>query len=520
MTSIQFDATPTSHTGNYYINVSTTRANMGETHGIDNISYLKVSDGVQEKTAKLVQYAEPALIPTGFNPLVPVPQQGGMISYMLLSHYPVKAENVPDYITIKVGGAVIPPDTRYTPPSRDTITQRSDGIQVNLIFDANNTGSDRSTNNTFRMRHYSGNTVTDRMIYINTTQSGTAVDTINVTPSDLYFPQTGKTMIFYVTTAPGVAWTITGKPSWLTLSKTAGTGNTEVTATTAANSSDTMRIASMSAATATDWVTLTAHQEGRQELRLTATTTGTIKWHTTNPGWICSIQYSKNNGAWTDITPTVSGTSISVTAGDNVRFRGAHSTYGNSSGMYCYFGGTAKFNVSGYLYSLLQYTEYAQSSSQHGAYLTQTDNFRGLFKGSRVVNASGLTMQENTLRTRCYMEMFKNCQYLVSTPSLPAMGLAEACYSNMFQGCVLLASAPDLPARYMAPESYSEMFDGCTDLGYVKCYAISMDQGSTYRWLRDVATQGVFWYDPDADFWFTGDSGIPQNWVWKRIGVD
>lgn len=517
MTSIQFDATPTGYSGNYIIYVDTIRPNRGE-YGYDATAEVQVTDGMQTKTAKLIQYAQPALKAEEAQ-LINIPQAGSTLHFVLLSHYPVRFENVPDYVTIKDGDTIIQPDTKYTPRAADVIKQNGDGTTIEMIFAPNNTGQDRITQDSFRMNHYSGSTPTNLMVYINTTQLGEMREPVYVNPTALHFPQTGGTVVFHVSAAETTSWTITGKPTWLTLSATGGTGNMDITATTTANNSNANRSISMRVNTSNDWISLGANQEGRSELRLTATTSGNIKWCTTDAGWVCSIQYSKNNGAWRDIRPTVSGTSISVSAGDQVRFRGAHTAYGNSRGMFCHFDGTAKFNISGYLYSLLSYTGYSRAYYMKD-YLFGSDNFRGLFYNTNAVDASGLIMQENNMTPRCYKEMFRECYSLTAAPALPAMDLAEGCYANMFQECTALNTAPVLPAAYMAPECYSEMFTDCEELNYVKCLAITLGQGSTYNWLAGVEQQGQFWMERDADFWFAGDSGIPQGWEWKYEGID
>lgn len=64
----------------------------------------------------------------------------------------------------------------------------------------------------------------------------------------------------------------------------------------------------------------------------------------------------------------------------------------------------------------------------------------------------------------CFYQLFKGCQYLGSTPSLPATTLARGCYTGMFANCTSLVTPPDLPATALADNCYTRIFEGCTAL--------------------------------------------------------
>ena len=64
----------------------------------------------------------------------------------------------------------------------------------------------------------------------------------------------------------------------------------------------------------------------------------------------------------------------------------------------------------------------------------------------------------------CYQSMFGNCSSLITAPKLPATTLADSCYYYMFFNCTSLVNAPELPATTLAKECYSLMFSGCSSL--------------------------------------------------------
>ena len=64
----------------------------------------------------------------------------------------------------------------------------------------------------------------------------------------------------------------------------------------------------------------------------------------------------------------------------------------------------------------------------------------------------------------CYQSMFGNCSSLTTAPKLPATTLADRCYYYMFFNCTSLVNAPELPATTLAKECYSLMFSGCSSL--------------------------------------------------------
>lgn len=195
-------------------------------------------------------------------------------------------------------------------------------------------------------------------------------------------------------------------------------------------------------------------------------TDGTISWKqyfTANK----TIKYRKNDQDWVEITSSSAGTEISVQTGDVLQFKGNNSHYVGSS-FYgrdnpngAYFSGTASFNVSGNIMSLINENEniYYKLKS-----IVDTYCFPHLFYGSNVINAEDLLLPATKLRYGDYIGMFKNCSSLITAPILPATTLSNYCYQDMFSGCTSLTTAPALPATTMDRYCYEQMFYGCTSL--------------------------------------------------------
>lgn len=511
--SISFSGQTTGHSGNYYLQINTLRPNKGYT-GFDVRGMADISDGIQAKSAYLVQYAQPVLKNFGPNPQY-VPQLGGEVLYTLLSHYPVRFENVPSYVTIKaVRGdteITVSPNVKYVPSAADVIASNSDGETIRLIFSANNTGQDRVTENTFRMRHYSGSTiVSDGVVYLNTRQTGEVTQTISVSPSTVSVPATGGTKEFRVATS--TAWTVTTTiPSWLTLSQTAGTGDATVTFTAAAATGQTTRFVTLVLETANDSAMVSVVQPVGEELKLTALDAGTIGWGTNSTAFTTTIEYSKNNGAWTPITAGAQDAMISVVAGDELRFRGDNMAYATAQ-YHNQFVGTASFNVSGWVTSLLNKEDYRSVWTLQTPY-----TFAYLFEGSEAVDASGAYLVVKNLTPYCFWHMFDSCPGLVRGPHMEwgteDVRLDEGSMEGMFQDCDNLTIAPILQAKTLTQGCYRDMFNGCSSLAFINCEATNpgADVTATSNWVYGVAQQGRFVRDTSVT-WPIGDNGIPQGW--------
>lgn len=183
------------------------------------------------------------------------------------------------------------------------------------------------------------------------------------------------------------------------------------------------------------------HDYSKDYLTFKALTSGTIAW-TAFGGLTKTIEYSKNNGAWTSITSSSPGVTINVSQGDMVRFRGSNTQYATSKSAYSGFeGGTAQIDIEGNIMSLL----YGDGFESNTSLTNSTYQFCSLFKKALVVSARNLILPATTMKNDCYRAMFSWCTTLVAPPALPATTLATECYWYMFEQCSIM-KAPELPA--------------------------------------------------------------------------
>lgn len=263
---------------------------------------------------------------------------------------------------------------------------------------------------------------------------------------------------------------------------------------------------------------------------------GTISWTTEDNSLAKTIQYSLNDGEWTNITSTTgSGTEITVDTGDIVQFVGDNASYGTST-VRNGFSSTAIFKVEGNIMSLIDSTGYQTATT-----LSSAHTFYGLFKYcSGLTSAANLKLPATTLSNYCYRDLFGNCTSLTAAPILPATTLANSSYIGMFAGCTSLTTAPELPATTLQEYCYNYMFRDCTSLttapvlpattlvrgcyqmmfrrceslSYVKCLATSISANFALdSWLKDVAAIGTFVKNPSMTRWTTGVDGIPAGWT-------
>lgn len=238
---------------------------------------------------------------------------------------------------------------------------------------------------------------------------------------------------------------------------------------------------------------------------------GTIVWKTSHASApTATISYSINNSTWTEITSSVSGVSLNVTAGDRIKFKGSNDQYTSTSVSYynTFNSSTAKFDVEGNIMSLLNSDSFINVTT-----ISSQNIFNHLFDAVHIVNAKDLILPATTLTNGCYRYMFYNCIYLVTTPELPATVLGELSYSGMFEGCTSLVVAPDLPATNLTSGCYKNMFSGCTSLNSITCLATNISASNcTQNWVSGVAASGIFIKDANTT-WPSGTSGIPSGWT-------
>ena len=174
------------------------------------------------------------------------------------------------------------------------------------------------------------------------------------------------------------------------------------------------------------------------------------------------IYWSKNGTSWTSAIVSTSDTPVSLATlnkGEKMYLKGENIKYASSSSNYSHFNSDYEFNVSGNIMSLIYGDNFIGQTTLSSSY-----NFVGIFKSSKVYDASNLILPATTLADYCYSNMFNGCASLVTAPVLPATTLASSCYHSMFYKCTSLATAPVLPATTLAKSCYYYMFYGCTSL--------------------------------------------------------
>jgi len=116
----------------------------------------------------------------------------------------------------------------------------------------------------------------------------------------------------------------------------------------------------------------------------------------------------------------------------------------------------------------------------------------------------------------CFYQLFKNCDLLISAPTLPCTTLLEGCYAQMFMGCTNLTQAPDLPATTLAEDCYREMFKN-SGITSIRCLGHGINDDTCAWWFDGVPLTGTFRKSWDANVYTTDDVGykegaIPSGW--------
>ena len=94
--------------------------------------------------------------------------------------------------------------------------------------------------------------------------------------------------------------------------------------------------------------------------------------------------------------------------------------------------------------------------------------------------------------------------------------LATYCYKNMFSGCTGLTSAPELPATTLATYCYASMFYRCMKLSLIKVHFTEWKAQVFASWVYNVSPTGTF-YKPSALSEEFGPSNIPTGWTVVNI---
>lgn len=228
-----------------------------------------------------------------------------------------------------------------------------------------------------------------------------------------------------------------------------------------------------------------------------------------------TIYYRKNNGSWTSISlsgPSTSST-INVVTGDIIEFYGSNTKYGeNNTDNYCYFGGTASYDMYGNIRSLQGGKNFMNSSTPWalGNYALYS-----FFKSCNIVDASNLIFDISSYGQESCSNMFYECSSMVAcTKILSGTSLGVGCFAKMFEYCTSLVKAPELPAITLNYSSYELMFYGCSSLNYIKAM-FTTKPGTLYtaNWVAHVSSTGTYIKNSSASYTTRGFSFIPADWT-------
>lgn len=236
-----------------------------------------------------------------------------------------------------------------------------------------------------------------------------------------------------------------------------------------------------------------------------------------------NLYYSKNGDEWTFVDSNENNNytvEYSVVSGDHIRFKGQNHDNGLP---YFSIGGTAQFNASGNVMSLLEgdnfenvdeivagyalmslfkycttiisaknlklpatkvgYAAYGLNDSDAwgGMFYDCTNLVEGptelpaveagasaychMFDGCSSMVTGPTVIKARQIGDYCCMYMFSGCSSMTTVPDiLPATTLTTYCYGNMFSSCSSLIRIPTLPATDIYEYAYYQMFSGCTSL--------------------------------------------------------
>ncbi len=173
-----------------------------------------------------------------------------------------------------------------------------------------------------------------------------------------------------------------------------------------------------------------------------------------------------SGGTWSDWDDYSS--TIPLSAGEKVAFRGYKTSYANTGGNTPLISTDNNVYIYGDIMSLML-DEHDVRQSSVGA-----NAFKQAFKDCANINIhpdldKDLFLSAETLNASCYEGMFQGCTSLTKTPMLPSTTLATSCYKDMFSGCSSITSLPSgfLPATTLAASCYEGMFSNCTSLATI-----------------------------------------------------
>ena len=182
-----------------------------------------------------------------------------------------------------------------------------------------------------------------------------------------------------------------------------------------------------------------------QSLRLTAVEDTTISLNAVESPNSIQLEYRTGYGSsietgWSNFSV---GTEYNIGSSHWLELRGQNTQFSTDAYSYYTFTSTGQIDVSGELYSLIEYR--AQIADQR----EYTDCFARLFRYCPVRNAKDLVLPYKSIYPYAYAYMFANCQNLISLPQIDGYGYGHYGYAYMFyethtQGLTLVINRTDM----------------------------------------------------------------------------
>ena len=267
-----------------------------------------------------------------------------------------------------------------------------------------------------------------------------------------------------------------------------------------------------------------------------------------------TFSYSTDNGqTWSSFSLTTGQTQTIATlaSGDTLMMYGTNTTLGKSYNAGHYFRGSADYEVSGEISSLVNGNDI--TVTEIGTATTRSFTFAQLFSGdTHLVSAENLLISSTALPQSCCNSMFRGCTSLVKAPTtLPSTILGSECYSSMFESCTSLAYPPvelyftsvnhnsynrmfcmSRSSKITAAMTYTpkmfgnwgsvnpatsnmQMFCGNGSLETIYCYWTNTSGtfGNIANWVNYTADSGVTFYKRSTQSFASGVNGIKTGWT-------
>ena len=237
--------------------------------------------------------------------------------------------------------------------------------------------------------------------------------------------------------------------NWLSIDKTSGTGNAEITLTASSYSELVDRVASLKIQAQTTNAILNVRQKAYTPIE-----------KNDNYFW---VEFGGTNGTISGLTNDYTDMYHSF---DGTTWLTTPNTLSMGSNKLVYFKNNSKKISDRYKKLNISFNSNAKVGGDISSITDMTDSAcQNLFYNNEyLTDASELILPWNTLNQNCYNSMFFGCTSLTKAPVLPATTLALNCYESMFEGCTSLTKVFALPATTLAEYCYYRMFYGCTSL--------------------------------------------------------